>query len=123
MVAIIALESFDGRGSGTEHTHSFVTRFFEPAAQRARPLEHIIQFAAANHYVGERAVRWIVHPAAKTKFFVVKSREIMVRCILDRIMIGKICLQNYFPGSISSTGPASDLGEQLKGAFGGAEIG
>ena len=43
--------------------------------------------------------------------------------ILDGVVILEISLQNDFAGSLAASGASGDLGEELEGALGGAEVG
>src|ERR1700746_2816640 len=95
----------------------------KPAAKRARPLEHVVQFVAAQNHVGQRTVRRIVHPTAETQFFFIEDNKIVLRRILHRVVLRKISLQNHFAGDISASGTSGNLRQQLKCSFSSAEIG
>src|ERR1700732_3025049 len=94
----------------------------EPFAQRSRPFQGVIEIAAANQHIRQRRVRRIVHPTAKAEFLLVEADEVVACSILNRIMILKIGLQNHLAWSLSTTGAAGDLSEELKGTFGGTEV-
>ena len=64
-----------------------------------------------------------MHPAAEAQFFVVEAGEIVAGGVLHGVVILKIGLQNHLAGRLAAPGTSRDLGEQLKGTFGGAEVG
>src|SRR5579864_7102291 len=95
----------------------------EPFTQRSGPLQGVVKIAAANQHIGQRGVRWIVHPTAKPEFLFVEADEVVAGGILDRIVILKIGLENHLTGRRSASGTAGDLSEELKGALSRTEVG
>src|SRR5215468_184729 len=95
---------------------------FKPLTENSRPAQHFLQLAAAHEHIRNCAVWRIVHPAAEAQFFVIKSGEIMLRCVSHSVVIGKVGLQNDFSWLLSASSSPGDLREQLKGALGGAKI-
>ncbi len=122
MIAVIPLEAHDGRRRRPHDAQSLALIFLEPLPQFARVLQGPLQLVAAHQEIGHRGKRRVVHPFAEAHLFVAKGVVIMLGGILDGIVIGKICLQDYFARQIAPTGSSGDLGKQLEGAFGGAEI-
>src|ERR1700720_519643 len=100
-----------------------MTSLVEPFAQRSGPLQCVVEIAAPNQHIGQRGVRRIVHPTAKTELLLVEADEVMARGILNRIVILKICLQNHLAWRRSATSTAGDLRQKLKGTLGSTEVG
>src|SRR5437762_2573444 len=63
-----------------------------------------------------------MHPASEAEFFFVEAGEIVLRSVLHRVVLGEVSLQHDFARDFSTSGPSSDLGEQLKRPLGRAEV-
>ena len=96
VVAIVALQSHDGRSRGTEDAHSLVPRLLEPLPERPGPLQRVVEFVAADQHVGKRRVWRIVHPAAELEFFFVEADEVVACGELHGVVILKVGLKNNF---------------------------
>ena len=123
MITVISLQSHDGSGGGTEHTHAFVPGLVEPFPKCSGPLQGVVKLVAADENVRQRRIRWVVHPAAELKLLLVETDEVVAGSVLHGVVILKIRLQNDFAGRLAAPGASSDLGEQLKRSLGGAEVG
>ena len=95
----------------------------EPLAQSARPLQGVVEFVAADEDVGQGGVGRVVHPAAELQFFFVEADEVVAGGVLHGVVILKISLQHDFAGRLAASGASGNLGEELEGALGGAEVG
>src|ERR1700691_4108331 len=97
-------------------------RLLEPFPYCARPLERFVQLVTADKHVGDHAIGRIVHPAAETQFLFIKSREIVLGRVLQRIVVLLKSLQNICAGSLPATLSSLNLVEQLEIALGGAKF-
>src|ERR1700733_10506094 len=85
-------------------------------------MQCLIKLVAANQNIGQSRIRGIMLPASQRKFLFIKSGEIVASGVLHGVMILKISLQNHFAGRLASPGASGNLGEQLEGTLGGAEV-
>src|SRR5260370_31389784 len=56
------------------------------------------------------------------QFAFVEGDVVLLDGVLNRVMFGIKSLNKYPAGQFAAAGAASDLGHQLEGAFGGAEV-
>src|SRR5687767_6631429 len=95
----------------------------EPAADLAGPAHGVAEVFRADEYVGERRERRIAHPPPVRAFLVEEGSEVMGGRELDRIVLGEIGLEYHLSRRGTPSGTPGHLGEQVEGAFGGAEVG
>src|SRR5215469_18563387 len=123
MIAVITLQPHDWGNRGPEHAHSLVARRLKPAAELAGPTKRLVELLAAHQHVGQRAEGWVVHPSPESHLLIVKTLVIVALCELDGVVLRMKCLQNDPAGHLPTASASRDLGQQLKGALGGAKIG
>src|SRR6476619_4991391 len=63
----------------------------------------------------------VILPVANLLF--IKPGVVLTARVAQRVMIRVISLNQNFAGQITASGSTSDLGQQLEGPLGGAEIG
>src|SRR6266403_207228 len=105
VIAVIALQSRDGRRCRPEHANAFMPRLLEPAPEFTRPGQRLIQFLAADEHIRNRAVRRIVHPGAKLQLFFVEPGKVVPSRKLHRIVSLKISLQHNLPRRLAPPRP------------------
>ena len=123
MIAVIRLKTHDSRSCRPHHAHAVQAAGGEPLAQDAGPGECLIQLLAPHQDVANGVERWIVHPTAKANFLFVETLIIVRRRKLNSVVIREVCLQNDSSWNITAAGAACNLRQELKGAFGGTEVG
>ncbi len=123
MKAVNALYAGDGGGGWAKDADLFKGSALEPLPENGRPAGGFFELRALDDDVSQDGVGRVMHPAAVLKFLGGKSGVVVSGGELNGIVVGVIGLDEHFAGEVSATGSAGDLGEELKGAFGGAEVG
>jgi hypothetical protein len=77
---------------------------------------------SVDAHADEAREGWIAHLLPVANLFGVKALVVVLRCQTHCGVIGLEGLKDDFSRAVCATGAAGDLCEQLKGAFGGAEI-
>ena len=80
-------------------------------------------FVGAHDDVGKGGKRRIAQPFAKFDFLLVEAFVVLFGGKTDGVVIGIQSLNHHAAGRIAAAGAPGSLGEELKRAFGGAEIG
>ena len=72
---------------------------------------------------GERCERRIEHGLPISRFTRIEILESLIDRKLKRVVVREITLNDNSAWLVAAAGAAGNLGQQLKGSFGGAEIG
>ncbi len=125
MVAVEGLgtQERSGAGSGELKVGDVREDAFEFQAGVVGGETDFVLVAATKGEQGEALEGGIEELLAELDFLVVEALEIMATGVLDGGMEGGEGLDEDFAFDIAAAGAASDLGEELKGAFAGAEVG
>src|ERR1700687_25763 len=86
-------------------------------------MQRVVEFVATHQYVGQRGIGRVVHPAAELKLFLIEADEVVSGCVLNGVVVLEISLQHNFAGSLAAACASGDLGQELKRALSGAEVG
>src|SRR5579885_1622927 len=64
-----------------------------------------------------------MHEAAEVQLFLIEPLVVLATGETDRVVLGVNGLDQHLSGELAAAGASGHLGEQLKGALGGAEVG
>src|SRR5262252_9690963 len=88
----------------------------------ARPEDGFFEAGVAHNHVGERSERRIGQHAAKMEFALEEGRVVLLDGVLDGVVGGIKSLDVDAAREFTAAGAAGNLGEQLKGPYGGAKV-
>lgn len=122
LIAELLTETRDGGFGGTEDLQ-LAGRRVEQVREFAGLEESVFGVRRADDDVGERGEGGIAEVAAELDFLFVEERVVLRGGEADGVVIGIDGLDDDLAGGLSPAGASGGLGEELEGAFGGAEIG
>ena len=80
------------------------------------------QLSVPEYQPGESADRWVLLLAPEFHFTLVEGVVVVLGCRLQRIVLGRVALEDYAPASSAASCAAGHLRQKLKSSFRAAKI-
>src|SRR5690348_11825003 len=116
------LQARERGGRGAEDADFFAIVRRKILGKLARPEDRFFEAGIAHNHVGERSEGRIGHHTAEVEFALEEREVILLDGVLNGVVVGIKSLDEHATGEVAAASAAGDLGEQLKGALGRAEV-
>src|SRR5258708_26997961 len=120
--AVLAFEPRQRRGGRPQHFYParFLRR--QKRGDLARPSDGVFNLRVPHQNAGQRSERRIMQQSPELYLLLKKSKVVLPRGQLDRVVLRIVSLDEYFPAQVTASGAARDLRQQLKPALRCSEL-